>query len=297
MSSRLLKETIEEIENELRNGVSQRDIMSIYHVGHSTIQMIAQKSDIIASYGRKVKDLTQKEIDFAVNYRNTFHVGYHRTAQAARARGIKTTDRRMQRVFIKENLYCFKAEKKDEKKHTHLYYAKYAGQLWHTDLHYLDKVDEVQRYLIAFIDDCTRYIVHWEVIDAKTSLASAQALIHALVKTKKPMMITIDNGGEFIGKEFQRVMTEQSIEHFRTHPYTPEENGKVERFWLTLERARNEGRQLDNQYIQDIINEYNNVWEHSSLRKQLGKSSTPLNAWNTLVHYDGQDDATIVYLQ
>ena len=160
MSSRLLKETIEEIENELRNGVSQRDIMSIYHVGHSTIQMIAQKSDIIASYGRKVKDLTQKEIDFAVNYRNTFHVGYHRTAQAARARGIKTTDRRMQRVFIKENLYCFKAEKKDEKKHTHLYYAKYAGQLWHTDLHYLDKVDEVQRYLIAFIDGCTKYIVH-----------------------------------------------------------------------------------------------------------------------------------------
>ena len=73
MSSRLLQQTIEEIENELRNGVSQRDIMSNYHVGHATIQMIAQRIDIQASRGRKAKDLTQREIDFAVNYRNYFH--------------------------------------------------------------------------------------------------------------------------------------------------------------------------------------------------------------------------------
>ena len=110
-------------------------------------------------------------------------------------------------------------------------------------------------------------------------------------------MTTIDNGGEFIGKEFQMVMEAQGIEEFRIHPYTPEENGKVERFWLTLERARSEGRLLDEVYIHDIITEYNNVWEHSSQTQQLGTSSMPLNPWNTQVHYDGQDDATIVYLQ
>ena len=159
----------------------------------------------------------------------------------------------------------------------------------------MNKINNIQYYLIAFIDDCSRYVVHWEVIDEKTSIASALALAHALEKAPKPKMITIDNGGEFIGKEFQDVMNEKSIECFRTHPYTPEENGKVERFWLTLERARNEERQLDECYINAIINEYNDVWEHSGLREQLGFSSTPSKAWGTLEKYNGQSDAEIIY--
>ena len=140
-------------------------------------------------------------------------------------------------------------------------------------------------------------MLHWEIIDEKTSISSALALAHALGKTKKPKTITIDNGGEFIGEEFQHVLNENGIECFRTHPYTPEENGKIERFWDTLEKARASGRILDAPYIEAIITEYNDVWEHSSLKKQLNKPSTPSNAWRTLEHYDGQNDAEIVYIE
>lgn len=207
------------------------------------------------------------------------------------------TDAIVQKIFIEKNLFCYKEKKKEEKKHTHLFHAKYAGQHWHTDLHYLNKINNIQYYLIAFIDDCTRYVVYWEVIDEKTSIASAFALIHALEKVRAPKKITIDNGGEFIGKEFQTVLQEKGIEDWRTELFTPEQNGKVERFWLTLEMARYKGRILDTEYIRDIINEYNDVWEHSSLRAQLGKPSTPANAWKTIEHYDGQSDAGIVYTQ
>ncbi|KAH0786338.1 DDE-type integrase/transposase/recombinase [Histomonas meleagridis] len=182
--------------------------------------------------------------------------------------------------------------------HQKRFYAKYVGQLWHTDIHYLSKINNLQYYLIAFIDDCSRYVVHWEVvIDDKTYIASALALIHALGKSQKPKTITIDNGGEFVGEEFQHVLDEKGIECFRTHPRTPEENGKIERFWSTLEKARAAGRILDIPYIDLIITEYNNAWLHSSLKKQFHFPLTPLNAWNTMEHYNGQIDADIVYIE
>lgn len=139
--------------------------------------------------------------------------------------------------------------------------------------------------------------MHWEVLKEKTSIASANALVHALEKTAKPKTITIDNGKEFIGIEFQNVLQSNGIEDWRTHPYTPEQNGKVERFWRTLESARNKERPLDEEYIRSIIHQYNNVWEHSSLKAQLGKASTPASAWETLEHFNGQADACIVYAQ
>lgn len=291
---KVTQKEVDQIELELRSGASQRDIMRKYNVGNRKIKIIAKAANIELPKGRKPRDMTQSEIDFAVQYRNLFHVGYHRTAQAARARGIKTTDNNIKKIFLEKDLYCFKVQK-DKKKHLHRFYAKYVGQLWHTDLHYLNKINNIQYYLIAFIDDCSRYVVHWEIIDEKTSIASALALVHALGKAQKPKMITIDNGGEFIGEEFQSVLKERSIECFRTHPYTPEENGKVERFWLTLERARAEGRQLDEGYIGSIITEYNDVWEHSGLREQLGFASTPSKAWNTMEKYNGQQDAEIIF--
>ena len=183
MSLRLTHQVVQQIESDLRNGVSQRDIMKEHHVGSKTIKMIAVAAGINVKHGRKVTQITQEEIDFVVKYRSDFHVGTHRTTQAAIARGISTTERNVRRIFEEKNLYCFKL-KKVEKKHKRRFYAKYAGQLWHTDLHYLNKINNIQYYLIAFIDDCTRYVLHWEIIDEKTSISSALALAHALGKTK-----------------------------------------------------------------------------------------------------------------
>ena len=54
-------------------------------------------------------------------------------------------------------------------------------------------------------------------------------------------------------------------------------------------------KELNAEYIQTIIVEYNDVWEHSSLKEKLNMSSTPSKAWATIEHYNGQPDAKIVY--
>jgi transposase InsO family protein len=50
-------------------------------------------------------------------------------------------------------------------------------------------------------------------------------------------MMTIDKDREFVGEDFQRTLKEHGIQQWRTGPYTPEQNGKMEGWWQTLERT------------------------------------------------------------
>ena len=100
----------------------------------------------------------------------------------------------------------------------------YVNQLWHTDIHYIT-INNERHYLIGFIDDRSRFLLHFEIIPVKTSALASNALLNAIGKHSKPKMITIDNGGEFVGELFQCVLIVYGIKCFRTKPYTPQQNG------------------------------------------------------------------------
>ena len=56
---------------------------------------------------------------------------------------------------------------------------------------------------------------------------------------KKIKTLRTDNGGEFIKKEFDAYLSKHGIQHQKTVPYTPQQNGVVERKNRTLvEMAR-----------------------------------------------------------
>ena len=99
---------------------------------------------------------------------------------------------------------------------------------WNTDLHDI-KIDlrgqVYKMYLIAFIDDATRYIMYDEIMNNKKSERAAQALVNALNYCKiKPYSIHGDNGGEFTGDKFQDVMDTNGIVWSHSLPYTPQQN-------------------------------------------------------------------------
>jgi transposase InsO family protein len=125
------------------------------------------------------------------------------------------------------------------------------GQLGHIDCHHLSKSvirgQSRKLYLVCVIDDYSR--LAWaEVTEDITSLTVMFAalkcmnILHDQYKLKFEEIIS-DNGPEFGPKEskqkhghpFERMLKELGIKHRYTKPYRPQTNGKVERFWRTLQ--------------------------------------------------------------
>lgn len=125
------------------------------------------------------------------------------------------------------------------------------GQLGHIDCHHLSKSiirgQSRKLYLVCVVDDYTR--VAWaEVVQDITSLTVMFAtlkclnMLHDHYSIKFEEVIT-DNGPEFGPREskqkrghpFERMLLELGIKHRYTRPYRPQTNGKVERFWRTLQ--------------------------------------------------------------
>ena len=128
---------------------------------------------------------------------------------------------------------------------------KKAGELAHVDNHYLSKGiianDNKRYYLYGIIDSCTR-VVWVELIEDITSLTTMFAALksfnvladHYNIKFTE---LLSDNGSEF-GKKvtkdktkhpFERLLLELGIKHRYIRPYRPQTNGKIERFWRTIE--------------------------------------------------------------
>lgn len=125
------------------------------------------------------------------------------------------------------------------------------GELGHIDCHYLNKGiikgENKQLYVLSILDDCSR--ITWaEVIPNIKSLTVMFAALKCLnmlndhYKIKFEEILS-DNGPEFGSKSnkkkenhpFEMLLQELEIKHIYTRIYKPQTNGKIERFWRTLE--------------------------------------------------------------
>lgn len=127
-----------------------------------------------------------------------------------------------------------------------------AGELGHIDAHYLAQgiiKDESKRlFLVCVIDSCTR--IAWaEVVEDIKSLTVMFTVLKSFNVLSQEYKIQFkevltDNGPEFgsgryaknkTDHPFERMLLELGITHRYTKPYRPQTNGKVERFWRTIE--------------------------------------------------------------
>ncbi len=149
-------------------------------------------------------------------------------------------------------------------------------QIWATDLMHVT-LGEEQYFLIAFIDEYSRYLVHWELassMDGRTLSTAAQAALQTLPRdaegrvTVQPV-IRSDNGSGYISREFGEVLEYHRLAHQRIRPHCPEENGVMERANRTLREKLDElelaNRSEAEAALGQIIENYNQVRLHSAL--------------------------------
>lgn len=136
--------------------------------------------------------------------------------------------------------------------------SKGPGELGNIDLHVLKKgtilepnnpLQSKKYYLMGCVDSFTR--ITWVTVceDATSLTASMEGLkifsvFHQVYQITFNSILT-DNGAEFGSKQtkeesrkkhpFERLLLEKNIRHKYTLPYRPQTNGKIERFWRTLE--------------------------------------------------------------
>jgi transposase InsO family protein len=167
---------------------------------------------------------------------------------------------------------------------------KQAGELAHVDCHYLSKCvirdENKRRYLVCIIDSCTRIAWAEVVEDLKAitvmfaGLKSFNILAdHYQIKFKE---VLTDNGPEVGTKEskkksehpFERMLIELGIKHRYTRPYRPQTNGKVERFWRTLEEDLLQETTFDSlEELKEELLQYLYYYNHERPHQSLdGKS-------------------------
>ena len=159
------------------------------------------------------------------------------------------------------------------------------GELGHADLHRLSRdifLDPPpgEVYLVGLVCSCAR--LGWaEIVISKKALPvmfkSLKALnvLNQRYGLRFAEMLT-DNGAEFASRAnpaehpFEAMLIDLGVKHRYTRPYRPQTNGKIERFWRSLEDDLIDGASFDN--LEHFVNElfdyliyYNEARPHQAL--------------------------------
>ena len=173
-----------------------------------------------------------------------------------------------------------------------------AGELGHIDCHYLSKSiikgESRKLYFVSVIDDYSR--IAWaEMVEDIKSLTVMFAtlkclnIIHDNYNIKVAEILS-DNGSEF-GVKFskikhqhpvERLLIELGIKHRYTRPYRPQTNGKIERFWRTIEDDLLRDTHFDSldelkEELLQYLYYYNQLRPHQGLNGKM-----PINMINPL---------------
>ena len=161
------------------------------------------------------------------------------------------------------------------------------GELGHIDTHYLNKhtiTGQTKKlYIVAILDDYSR--VTWaeliENIDSLTVMFGAMRCLNVLKAHYHIQFeeIISDNGNEFgnrnyknkMSHPFERLLMEMGVKHRYTQPYRPQTNGKIERFWRTMEEDLIIDTDFDSiEELKEELLQYMYYYNHERPHQALG---------------------------
>jgi transposase InsO family protein len=115
------------------------------------------------------------------------------------------------------------------------------NQLWQTDLFtFVLKRQNRRVYLVAFMDDHSRFLVGYGLHASQSSALVLEVLRAGITSYGTPQEILTDNGSQYVtwrGKSaFSKELEKRGIRQVVARPRHPQTLGKIERFWGTLWR-------------------------------------------------------------
>lgn len=149
--------------------------------------------------------------------------------------------------------------------------ALHPNDIWQSDVMHgpYVRADGKSRksYLIAIIDDHSRFIVHAEFYLNETRENFLDCLRQGILKRGLPQKLYIDNGSCFKALHLEQVAAQLGIGIKHSRPYTPQGRGKIERWFkyvrdnfVAVSQQTQNPDKLDllNHHFSEWVDEYNN---------------------------------------
>jgi transposase InsO family protein len=147
------------------------------------------------------------------------------------------------------------------------------NQMWQSDI-FTFRIHNRNAYLIAFMDDHSRYIVSAGLYRSQTGAQVLEVYRRGVGEYGVPQEVLTDNGRQYAtwrGKSrFTRELEKDGVKHIRSSPRHPQTLGKVERFWKTiwdefLGRASFERFEEAQERVQFWVKYYNHQRPHQGI--------------------------------
>jgi transposase InsO family protein len=111
------------------------------------------------------------------------------------------------------------------------------NQMWQTDI-FTFRLGGRYAYVIAFMDDYSRFIVGADLFRSPTAQAVIEVYRVAAGEYQPPKEMLTDNGRQYTSwrgtSRFEAELQKDRVAHFKSRPQHPMTLGKVERFWSTI---------------------------------------------------------------
>jgi transposase InsO family protein len=170
------------------------------------------------------------------------------------------------------------------------YQQPYRNKLWHSDIKYGPYIPigkdgmKKQVYLVTFIDDATRLILHGEFYPMLDKVIVEDCFRKAIMKYGVPESVYFDNGSQYRTKWMSRACAKMGIRLLFARPYSPESTGKPERFNRVVDSFLAEVA-LEKPQTLDKLNELFQIWLEECYQNKphsaLKDGNTPLAAYRS----------------
>lgn len=142
---------------------------------------------------------------------------------------------------------------------------RHRNRLWHSDMKYGPYLPigpggaKKQVFLVVFIDDATRYILHGEFYPVMDKTIVEDCYRKSIQKYGVPEAVYFDNGKQYRTKWMTRACSKLGVRLLFAKPYSPEATGKVERFNRVVDAFLSEVALTKPQTL-ERLNELFQVW-------------------------------------
>nr|WP_245632909.1 DDE-type integrase/transposase/recombinase [Alicyclobacillus kakegawensis] len=134
---------------------------------------------------------------------------------------------------------------------------RHRNELWHLPIGPGGARKQV--YLVVFLDDTTRYVLHAEFYPTLDQAIVEDGFRQAIQKYGAPDSVYFDNGKQYRTRWMVRTCSKLGIRLLYTKPYAAESKGKVEKFNRTVDSFLSE-IVLDKPQTLEQLNQKFNVW-------------------------------------